>query len=221
MRVMTYNIRHGQGEDGWVSNARVAKVIAEANVDIVGLNEVWRMGDFFHQPAAFERLLATSIVFERNVKLAFLEQGNMVSTRGDIKHHENIELPSWGEMRSCLLARIELDGEEVAFGSAHLSLNRKMRARQVRALVEVLPRDVPLVLAGDMNCLAHELDPLKEFLTVVDAPATYPAFWPQRALDHIAFSSHWELEHVSSVDTKASDHRPVVAQLKRTAQGAG
>ncbi len=27
MRVMTYNIRHGQGEDGWVSNARIAAVV--------------------------------------------------------------------------------------------------------------------------------------------------------------------------------------------------
>ena len=75
--------------------------------------------------------------------------------------------------------------------------------------------DVPLVLAGDMNCSAAELDPLAEVLTLADAPPSYPAFWPRRALDHIGFSSHWKLDEVNAVSSHASDHRPLVAELTR------
>ncbi len=215
MRVMTYNIRHGQGEDGWVSNGRIARVVRDADVDIAGLNEVWRLGGFFDQPAALRRHLEAEHAFERNTGFAFYEQGNLVLTKHCIVHAENLELPSLLEQRGCLLVRVDVEGGEVVFGSVHLSLGRKMRERQVAALVECLPRDVPLVLAGDMNCSVGELEPLAEFLTLADVPPSYPAFWPRRALDHIAYSDHFELVDVSSVKTSASDHRPVIAQFAR------
>jgi endonuclease/exonuclease/phosphatase family metal-dependent hydrolase len=215
MRVMTYNIRHGQGEDGWVSNARIAHVVREADVDIVGLNEVWRLGSFFDQPAALRRHLEAEHAFERNTGFAFYEQGNLVLTRHCIVNVENIPLPSVLEQRGCLVVHVDVAGEEVAFASVHLSLGRAIRARQIEALAEKLPRDVPLVLAGDMNCTANELGPLGQLLTLADVPPSYPAFWPRRALDHIGFSKHWSIEHVHSIKSSASDHRPVVAELVR------
>ena len=217
MRVMTYNIRHGQGEDGWVSNARIAAVVREAEADIVGLNEVWRLGSFFDQPADLRKRLDLETAFERNTGRAFYEQGNLVLTKHRIIRVENIPLPSQVEQRGCLLVHVDVEGEEVAFGSVHLSLGRRARTAQVTTLAEKLPRDIPLVLAGDMNCLAGELAPLTELLTLADAPPSYPAFWPRRALDHIGFSRHWSLEHVSAIKSRASDHRPVVAELTRTA----
>ena len=215
MRVMTYNIRHGQGEDGWVSNARIASVVRAADADIIGMNEVWRLGSFYDQPADLSGRLALASAFERNTGFAFYEQGNLVLTRHPIVRVENLALPSAAESRGCLLVHVEIDGEEVLFGSVHLSLGAKMRARQVEALVAELPRGVPLVLAGDMNCSATELEPLAEVLTLADVPPSYPAFWPRRALDHIGFSSHWSLERVSAVKSRASDHLPVIAEFTR------
>jgi endonuclease/exonuclease/phosphatase family metal-dependent hydrolase len=215
MRFMTYNIRHGQGEDGWVSNARIARVVRETGADVIGMNEVWRLGGFFDQPKDLAELLSLESAFLHNVGFAFYQQGNLVLTRGAVLSAENLPLPGGGEPRGCLLVRIEIDGEEVVFGSVHLALGRKTRALQIAALLEELPRNVPLVLAGDMNCLAGELQPLHALLTFADAPASYPAFWPKRALDHIGYTRHWRLESVSAVKTSASDHRPVVAELTR------
>lgn len=215
MRVMTYNIRHGQGEDGWVSNGRIARIVGDADADIIGLNEVWRLGRFFDQPAYLQGRLALASAFERNTGFAFYEQGNLVLTRHSIRRVENVPLYGGGEGRGCLLVHVEVEGEEVLFGSVHLSLGRRTRAHQIEALAERLPRDFPLVITGDMNCSASELEPLGEHLTLADVPPTYPAFWPRRALDHIGFSRHWTLESVSAVKTSASDHRPVVAELKR------
>ena len=42
IRVMTYNIHHGEGVDGNVDIDRIAKVIRDANADIVALQEVDR-----------------------------------------------------------------------------------------------------------------------------------------------------------------------------------
>jgi len=215
MRFMTYNIRHGQGEDGWVSNARIASVVREVGPDIIGMNEVWRLGGFFDQPKDLAKRLSLEAAFLHNVGYAFYQQGNLVLTRGTVCSADNLALPGRGEPRGCLLVRIDVDGQEVFFGSVHLALGRKTRARQIAALAEELPRDVPLVLAGDMNCLAGELQPLHELLAFADTPASYPAFWPKRALDHIGYSNHWRLESVGVVKTSASDHRPVVAELTR------
>ena len=72
---------------------------------------------------------------------------------------------------------------------------------------------MPLVLAGDMNCTAEELEPLLEILELAPTPASFPALIPFRQLDHVAFSAHWRLSRVSAIRTIASDHLPVFADL--------
>ena len=214
MRVLTYNIRHGQGEDGWVSNARVARVVRDAAPDVVGMNEVWRLTRSFDQPAVLADKLGFDVAFEANASFGPWQQGNLILSRGRIVRWDNIELPHGLERRGCLLAEIALDGVRIAFASTHLSLERRVRSLQLAALVRELPRDLPLVLAGDMNCTAEELEPLREILELAPAPASFPALIPFRRLDHIAFSAHWRLSHVSAIRTIASDHLPVVADLE-------
>ena len=40
LRVMTYNIHHGEGTDGRIDLERIAKVIRDAKPDLVALQEV-------------------------------------------------------------------------------------------------------------------------------------------------------------------------------------
>ena len=40
LRVMTYNIHHGEGLDGRVDTARIAELIKQERADIVALQEV-------------------------------------------------------------------------------------------------------------------------------------------------------------------------------------
>jgi endonuclease/exonuclease/phosphatase family metal-dependent hydrolase len=215
VRVMTYNIRHAQGMDGWLSNARVANVIRDAAPDVVGLNEVWHMRGIFDQPRLLGELLGMKYAYEANHVIGFHTIGNVVLTPGSIRSHTNMALPGGLEGRGCLSAEVEVGGAQFLFASTHLSLGRRARGRQIAALAEGLPDCVPLVLAGDLNCPTEELGPLAERFVVIECPPpTYPSVRPRRALDHIVLSRHWELVGMEALDSKASDHRPLVAELR-------
>jgi endonuclease/exonuclease/phosphatase family metal-dependent hydrolase len=126
----------------------------------------------------------------------------------------NLQLPGGVEHRGALVAQVEVDGVPIRFVSAHLSLGRRTRTAQIAFLAENLPRDVPLVLAGDLNCLAAELAPLSDVLEIVASPPnSFPSVRPTRGLDHFAFSRHWKLEALEAVPSRASDHLPVYADL--------
>jgi endonuclease/exonuclease/phosphatase family metal-dependent hydrolase len=141
--------------------------------------------------------------------------GNAVLTSGEIVGRRTIELPRGIERRSALIVDIDLGGVPLSFVTTHLSLGRSRRAQQIETLRRELPRDRPLVLAGDFNCLAAELEPLGEFLSAIpNSPATFPANRPSKALDHIMFSEHWELAQVHAIRSKASDHLALVADLE-------
>jgi endonuclease/exonuclease/phosphatase family metal-dependent hydrolase len=214
MRFMTYNIKHGQGADLMVSSSRIADAIAAARPAVAGLNEVWNREGSFEQPAAIAARLDMEYRFLAAHRRGTMDLGNAVLTRGHIVAEDRIELPRRWEGRVALLATIEVDGVTLRFASTHLSLHRETRAAQIAYLAERLPLDLPLVLTGDFNATAEELAPLKAILAVVDQPpATYPSPLPVRAIDHIAYSEHWELRRLESVPGLASDHRPLVADL--------
>lgn len=213
MRILTYNIRHGEGVDGRVSSGRIARVIREAEPDVVGLNEVWRLKGLWDQPRVIAEALGFESVFDPNHERLFYGIGNQLLTRGALESWENLHPPGGMERRGCLIARIELDATRIAFASTHLSLGRAVRAAQLAFLAEKLPRDVPLVLAGDLNCEVGELGVLGELLEIPTPPRTFPSIRPRKAFDHVLFSRHWELVSLEALRTMASDHRPVVAEL--------
>ncbi len=214
MRVATYNIRHGQGLDGRVATARIADVIRSIDADLVGVNEVWRMAGRFEQPRELGYLTGMSHEFQPVHRWGPLFQGNMVLSASPLHGLTDIRVPRGFEHRGCLLVETEADGVRLRFGSVHLSLGKGHRSRQIRYLAANLPTDLPLVLAGDFNGGVGDLEPLREILTVVDAPPpTYSPSNPRKALDHVLYSSHWELVSLATVPSRASDHLPLVAEL--------
>jgi endonuclease/exonuclease/phosphatase family metal-dependent hydrolase len=218
MRVLGYNIRHGQGEDGWVSNARISRVISGVDADVVALSEVWQLASFYDQPARLAHQLGLEVAYAPNAGIGPFRQGNMVLTRGHIVRWENLTLPHKLEHRGCLVAEIDLDGDRFTFAATHLSLERGVRRAQMEMLVRELPSELPVILVGDMNCVDEELEPLRERFTLSPPVPSYPAFWPMKPLDYMAFSEHWELRDVSVVRTSASDHVPVVYTMNRRAE---
>ena len=113
------------------------------------------------------------------------------------------------------MAETEIDGMPLRFGTLHLSLGRRHRARQIAYLAQALPTDLPLVVAGDFNGEVTDLEPLRRVLTVVDdPPPTYSPSKPRKHLDHILFSHHWELVSLETYHSRASDHLPLVAELR-------
>jgi endonuclease/exonuclease/phosphatase family metal-dependent hydrolase len=95
-----------------------------------------------------------------------------------------------------------------------------VRAAQVSDMLAVLDADRgPKLLIGDFNATADapELAPLWTRLDDAwgDRPGgeTYPATAPVKRIDHIAVPAHTGVCAIEVVDTLASDHRPLVADL--------
>jgi endonuclease/exonuclease/phosphatase family metal-dependent hydrolase len=215
VRFLTYNIRHAEGYDGWVSPARIAGIVRRSSAVVVGLNEVWRIPPLYDQSALLGGLVPMQSAYQANGSYLALSQGNAVLTSGSILTQHDLQLPRGIERRGALVCELDVDGARIAFATTHLSLGRQQRAKQIDALVRELPRDLPLVLTGDFNCRAEELAPLEEFLTVpAEHPATFPAARPVKSLDYIAFSAHWRLLEQGTIPSLASDHRPLWAELE-------
>ncbi len=214
MRFGTYNIHHAAAPSGVVSPRRIAETLKPLGLDVVGLQEVWRV---FRQDGQ-ARSIAERLGMERAYGHASFHgvfgQGNAVLTHGRIVAQRILPLPFVKERRTCLISEIEIAGVRLCVAVTHLTLDRPARARSIALLASELPRDLPLVLLGDMNASRPELDPLREHFEVpADPPCAYPASLPQHAIDHIVFSRHWRLESLEAVPSDASDHLPVVAEL--------
>ena len=215
MRFATNNIRHSQGISGTIFTSRIAAVLAAIGADVVGLNEVWRFGWRPDQATQIAKILGDRHVYgEAHVRFG-IGLGNAVLSRGAVLDSTILPLGGKHEERVCVLVTTEVAGETLRFASTHLSLHSETRRAQVKLLAETLPVDLPLVLTGDFNGKVGELAPLRSILTVVDdPPPTFMAPFPTVAIDHIAFSSHWRLERLTTVRSSASDHLPLVAELE-------
>lgn len=215
MRVATYNIRHGLGVARPVSLERVARVIAALDADLVALNEVFRGGRHRDQAGTLARLTESTELFQANARFGRGDYGNAFLSRVPLRLRADVKLPRGRERRGGMLAEAEVGGRTACVAVTHLALSKRARAEQIAVLARALPRDMPLVLAGDLNCTAEELGPLLEFLRdIVPAPATYPSWWPLRAYDHILFSRDWTLIGSGTRRTLASDHLPLYADLR-------
>ncbi len=184
---MTYNIRHGQGnqEDAEAAAScavdleRAATVIRAANPDIVALQEIdrfWTRSGAVDQPAALAETLDMAPCFGPNLHHGpdehggdCHEYGTLILSRYPVLSCENTFLPTpagW-EQRGLLEARVEVEGiGEVAILNAHLQAGRedaeeeavRQRKEQVETIAgRIREIDVPLVLMGDFN--ANPEDP--------------------------------------------------------------
>ncbi len=72
LRVLSYNIHHGEGVDGKLDLERIAKVILSVEPDIVSLQEVDRnvpRSKGVDQPAELAKLTKMNAIFEKNIDL--------------------------------------------------------------------------------------------------------------------------------------------------------
>src|SRR5687768_14745518 len=96
MRVMTYNIHHGEGTDGKIDLERIAKLITDNKVDLVALQEVDRNTERTGRRdmlAELAKLTGMNVAFGSNLQLQGGEYGNAVLCRGRIYWQENRRLP--------------------------------------------------------------------------------------------------------------------------------
>jgi len=227
LRVMSYNIKHGLGNDGALDLARTAAVIAAARPDVVALQEVDRgcaRSGGVDQAAWLGDELGMEHRFDAFMEYDGGEYGMAVLSRLPVISSESFRLPDGAEPRTALAVRVRLDdGHELVVVGIHLYATRAERLCQARRLAEFLARETaPVILAGDFNSEPHS--PVMEHLrlrwTEVDKGEdhlTFDSRHPEKEIDYFLYRPAESLE-VVAVDVLdeplASDHRPLVLDVR-------
>jgi endonuclease/exonuclease/phosphatase family metal-dependent hydrolase len=239
VRVLSYNIRHGEGRDGRIDLKRIADVMKGADPDLIALQEVDRGTDRsgrVDQLAELARQTGMHAEFGKAIDYEGGEYGVAVLSRWPIQTSENRPLPSSpdneGRTALSVLLKVGPDGPVLRFTSTHLSQSRWVddglaQAAQLNHLL-VTQSDVPGILAGDFNARTDTdvMRALQGVWTIASAaPATSPGPDPQPPSrrgrgprnDYVLFrpAERWRVLEASIIDeTTASDHRPVLAVLE-------
>ncbi len=226
LRVATYNIRLGL-EQGL---SAVANVLSSLDVDVVALQEAgvnWVMGEPVDQPQVVSQHLGLGhVVFTTTITRGEVHHfGHALLSRFPILDVEHVDCPRHrDEPRRYTIARLALpNGTTTTIVWVHLSHLDDERTSQVDALFErltTLSAHTPrLILLGDLN------EPTPALLEsrfaragLTDSGAqenalTFPSGHPTDRRDVIAFKGFTPLAPLRIVDSRASDHRPIVVDL--------
>lgn len=231
LRVLTYNIHHGEGIDGQLDLARIADVVLDARADLVALQEVDRVAERtggVDQLEELARLTGLHPAFAKFMDFEGGEYGLAILSRYEIEAAWPIELPpGLQEPRSALAVTVHPPGlGATTFVCLHLDwlapdAQRFAQAQSLIAALSALP--APVLLAGDFND-QPESRTLRLFGRDYSSAAkpdsasfTFPSFEPEREIDFVMFRKSRTLGGTARVlpESVASDHRPVLAELRR------
>jgi endonuclease/exonuclease/phosphatase family metal-dependent hydrolase len=241
IRVLTYNIHHGEGTDSRFDLPRIAKLIQSVSPHVVALQEVdqstARTGGV-DQPAELARLTGMQVVFGRNIDFQGGGYGTAVLSKLPVKAHASHKLPSLyaGEQRGVQIVELGMPGDPgLVILCTHFDHRPDDRERMASAeVVNELTAsygDRMMILAGDLNAepdsrVIRELakrwkiagsegqlptDSARQILT-------FPSDKPRKWIDFVLVrpAERWLVLEVRVLDEAvASDHRPLLAVLKR------
>ncbi len=237
LRVLTYNIHHGEGLDGRLDLQRIAEAINRVNPDLVALQEVDRgtkRSGQADEPAILADLTGMQVVFEKNIDYDGGDYGNAVLSRWPINDHVNHPLPSYydGEQRGLLEVHIQWQDRPITFFATHFD-HRPDDAERL-ASVDFLRQQILkqssnfIVVAGDLNATpdSRVMENLRGFLVDTYDPSddpgvTFPADQPDRCIDYILHVPDTGLKCIESrvlEEPVASDHRPYMAVVEYVAE---
>ena len=237
LRVVTYNIHHGEGTDGIVDLARQAHILKSVQPDLVALQEVdlhTARSSGVNQLHELARLTGMHAQFGKAMDYSGGSYGVAVLSRWPVVRTRNDPLPTFPdrEPRTALtvLVKVEKGWPLLQFTSTHLDQGREEanRLAQAAQLNAVTVREgMPAILAGDMNSR-----PDTEVMKVLEAqwtnattadPSVPPApdGRPRFRGDYVLVrpAQCWRVIESKVLDDRvASDHRPVLVVLEWTAE---
>lgn len=230
LRILSYNILHGETMKGDFDLDRIAAVIKSTNPDLVALQEV----DFFTRRAR-NMDLATELGQRTGLAPLFGSAmpydggayGEGVLSRLSFLNTRNHGLPAGPgkEPRAALEVQVVLgSGDTIRFVGTHLdhTSDEVDRIGQARALNALFSGDkMPAILAGDLNAL-----PDSETMSILyqewegsspDLSPTFPSKNPEVKIDYVLFrpTKRWRLiESRVIADSVASDHCGLLSILE-------
>lgn len=231
IKIMSYNIHHGNppAQRAVIDLEAIAKVINEANVDAVGIQEVdinvGRSG-LINQAKKLAELTNMDFYFSKGINLEKGYYGTVILTKHKIigKRRYDLPNPDKSESRSLAIIDIELpNGMSFSFANTHLDLkeaNKVAQAEFINELGDLYSR--PLILVGDLNA-KPDSEPIKilEKVFVRNTKKnvlTFPNINPSQEIDYIMVSKNSQFKWVkykalTSANTE-SDHLPLYAEIK-------
>ncbi|MHC1765023.1 MAG: endonuclease/exonuclease/phosphatase family protein [Verrucomicrobiia bacterium] len=223
LRVLTYNIHHGEGTDGKLDLKRIADVILSARPDLVALQEVdnrtQRTGQV-DQAAELARLTGFHAVFGKAFDFQGGQYGAAILSRWPFEKTEPRVLPGSErhEIRPALTAWIKTGatGPVLTLISTHFDhQSEQERLTQAKRLLEYVADDGgrPIILAGDFNALVSSpvmnlFEPGWLNPTASKPLFTIPSGNPSRQIDFVLFQpkDSWRMLDARVLDSNASDH---------------
>jgi endonuclease/exonuclease/phosphatase family metal-dependent hydrolase len=228
VRILSYNVRSMRDDP-----AALGRVITRLRPDVVCLQEVPRLAFWRRRRRRLAAGTHLTLVVGRRAAGLEVAAGPRVTVLHR-EHHLLTPVPRH-HRRALALAVLEVGGARLAVASVHLDLVAAARWRHAAEITRVLDRvraefAAPVVVAGDVNeepggavwdlfagCLrdAHAVAPYGE-------TATFSAARPRRRIDGVFTDPGIEVVGCGVPDDaelladypRASDHRPVLAELR-------
>jgi endonuclease/exonuclease/phosphatase family metal-dependent hydrolase len=237
LRVLSYNIHKCiGGVDRRYEPSRIVEVIRKLDADVVMLQEVdagvkRSNGDRQVELLGDQVGLRYHTWFPNVDVRGGGQYGNAILSRYPLIESTNIDVTlRFKKRRSVLHGVLRVRHDEVDrtvhVFNMHLGLARYERKRQLEMFLSYQPfahlhHDTPVVVGGDLNDVYGGLGQLlapSGFRGMERRPLTFPAWGPMRALDAIFVRGALDLQKLVRCDSdlarRASDHRPLVAEVK-------
>jgi endonuclease/exonuclease/phosphatase family metal-dependent hydrolase len=239
VRVVCWNVHKCIGGlDRRYDPGRIASVIAQAEPDVVLLQEVAQNGRLYQHDRQVDVLGDALGLPHRSyfVNVRFGprrgEYGNAILSKAPIAATENVDLTFEGrKARSVLHAELRLPSNggtrTLHLFNLHLGLGERERRAQLLRLLQSRPMHAihartPTLVAGDFNdvwgTIGRRLLVPAGFVGPARPLRTFPAWAPVRALDSLYVRGDVEVTQLLRPHTRpartASDHLPLVADLR-------
>lgn len=243
IKVMSYNIHHGEGTDTILNLQRIAEVIKQSDADLIGLQEVdnhfSERSNFEDQAKWLANYLGMQYTYAANLDYEPLQGGQHRRQYGtavlskypilSAKNHllTNIPYPvNPTEQRGLLETMINVKGNHIHFYNTHLDNKRaEQRDLQIREILDIANQNEGTnIFVGDFNAIPESKEILKmtaQYKDVFDVLGqnedyTIPVDKPNRRIDYIFTSEDVKICTGEVINTFASDHLPIAAELVLT-----
>lgn len=244
LRVLTYNVHSCFGTDGKLSPDRIARLIGEYEPHIVALQEVdvgRRRTGGNDQARQIAKCLKMAYYFHPSMHMEEEQYGNVILTHLPMRLVKAGTLPgSPGgqvcEPRGVVWVVVDFRGKRINLINTHLGLRADERQQQVDCLLSESwlghPENTsPVIICGDFNALPRsramrhlrsQLHDVQQKVAGHRPRATFHSKFPVARIDHILIGDGLAVDalHVprSSLARAASDHLPLVADLRITGE---
>lgn len=234
LRLLTYNLHHGEGTDGRLDLDRIVQVIRSASPDLVALQEVDRLAartERVDQPEIYRYGTGLNAWYGAAMPFQGGEYGQVLLSRWPLASPEVLRLPGTAgrEPRIAVTAMVDVPRiGRVRWTGLHLDASRADDDRwaQAGALLDRFHFErLPAFLAGDFNAppesrvMQRLLDPATRWEDAARAhpDPTIPAEAPGSRIDFILTSPRGRWQTVEArvlPETVASDHRPLLVVVR-------